>query len=367
MVRTFFIVASGICLTAAACSRHETALEPTQEPASPQSVSPVAVAPATPVVETTTASPATPVTSSTVEASSRLRDLVAAYLVSDDQGGWRKDEKAATELEKLSEEETAHIWPLLKDPQTNIRRGAAVFLAGQFDEADSQQVEAFAALLSDGDGFVRARGLDAARQFLSADKIAALPKVAALLEPTNEGRAENRAAAARLCAAMKKDASGIFPVIEKAAVADPEAKVRAAAATAAAQVAEPQSLVPVLKQVLTDKDSSVRLVAAARLRQLGRDAAPAANELAAALAEPDKNVAEAAAESLIRIGSPAVEPLAEQLSNSKPTARKLALACLAKIGPAAKPAAAQIAKCKQDADAEVRQLAEVALKSIGSP
>jgi HEAT repeat protein len=170
-----------------------------------------------------------------------------------------------------------------------------------------------------------------------------------------------------MCGAMKKDAREVLPTIEKAAIADPDAKVRAAAATAAAQIAEPQDVVGVLKNVLTDKDPSVRLVAAARLRQLGRDAASAAKELSAALADSDKDVAEAAAEALIRMGSPAVEPLAEQLSSSSLTARKLALACLAKLGPAAKSAAPRITKCKQDADSEVRQLAEVALKSTGSP
>jgi HEAT repeat protein len=296
-----------------------------------------------------------------------VRDLISGYIVSDGRGGWRKNEKAATELEKLSAEETSQIWPLLKDSQPNVRRGAAVFFLGQFDEANSQQVEAFTALLSDADAFVRARALDAARQFVTTDKILALPKVAALLEAAHEDRAENRAAAVRLCGAMKKDARDVLPTIEKAATADPDAKVRAAAAMAAAQIADPQAVVEVLKNVLTDKDPSVRLVAAARLRQLGRDAAPAAKELAAVLADSDKDVAEAAAEALIRVGAPAVDSLAEQLSSTSLVARKLALACLAKLGPIAKSAAPRITKCKQDADSEVRQLAEVALKSTGSP
>jgi HEAT repeat protein len=365
MIRTFLFSAGACCVTFAACSRHEAAPEPKQEAFNSQPTAPTEAV-ASPVAPTTTASPAPTASSTPTATSSRLRDLFA-YLVSDGMGGWRKDEKAATELEKLSADETAQVWPLLKDPEANVRRGAAVFLVAQFDESNSQQVESFAALLNDSDPFVRARGLDAARQFVSADKIATLPNIAKLLDATQEQRPENRGAAARLCGGMKKDANGVLPAIERAAIADPDAKVRAAASTAAAQIAEPQDVVAVLKKVLTDKDASVRIVAAARLRQLGRDAAPAAKELAAALADSDKNVAEAAAESLIRVGAPAVELLTEQLSGSSVSARKLALACLAKLGPVANSAAPQIAKCKQDNDAEVRQLADVALKSIGSP
>ena len=108
----------------------------------------------------------------------------------------------------------------------------------------------------------------------------------------------------------------------------------------------------------------MRLVAAARVRQLGPAAAPAANDLAATLADSNTGVAEAAADALIRIGPPAVEPLAGQLAASNIEARKLALACLAKLGPAAKPAAGQIEKLKQDLDPQVRQLAEAALKRL---
>src|SRR5207302_250436 len=158
---------------------------------------------------------------------------------SDGQGGWRKNEKAATELEKLSAEEITQVWPLLKDQQAEVRRGAAVFLLGLFDANDSEQVSAFTALLDAADRMVRARALDADRQ--------------AALAPLTKG--------------------------------------------------------------LADKDAAVRLVAAARLRQLGSTAAPAVKELAAALADQSADVAEAAAEALIRIGSAAVEPVSGQLSS----------------------------------------------------
>jgi HEAT repeat protein len=362
MSQKFLAILCAVYLALTACSRREPAIEPKSEP-------PVAETAQVPASASPTSAPLSspPPVSTPAPMNSRLRDLVESYLVSDGHGGWRKDEKTTTELEKLTADETSQIRQLLTAPQASVRRGAALFLVGQFDESDSRQVEAFTALLADSDAFVRARGLDAARQFGSADKIAALPKIAALLDAQRDDRAENRAAAARLIGGMKKDAHGATPEMEKAAASDADAKVRSAAATAVAQIADTPEVVRVLKKVLTDKDPSVRLVAAARLRQLNRDAAPAAAELAAALADTEKNIAEAAAEALIRIGSPAVEPLAEQLAATSLPARKLALACLVKLGPVAKPAASRIQKCKQDADPEVRQLAEVALKSLGSP
>jgi hypothetical protein len=101
-----------------------------------------------------------------------------------------------------------------------------------------------------------------------------------------------------------------------------------------------------------------------RLKQFGAQAAPAAQELAAALADANTDFAEGAAEASIVIGGPAVEPLAAQLRASSLSARKLALACLAKIGPAAKTAVPKIEACRQDADPQVRQLAETALTRI---
>ena len=185
-----------------------------------------------------------------------------------------------------------------------------------------------------------------------------------MLDPQREGRAENRAAVARLCGALKSAAAESLPAIESAAATDPDAKVRAACLAAGAQILAPEPSVAFLKKSLADREAAVRLVAAARLRQLGPAAAPGAKELADILADSDPGVAEAAAEALIRIGSPAVEPLAAQLVSGSTPARRLALACLAKLGPLARPVADQIEKCTQDPDPQVRQLAEAALMRL---
>ena len=216
-------------------------------------------------------------------AASPLRDLAARYLDSDGQGGWRTNEQAATELEKLGPQEAAALWPLLKDPQVDVRRGAAVYLLSQFDPANSEQVAAFTALLGDSDRMVRTRALDAAKQFSKEDQIASLPRLAAMLDPARGASRKSGRRSSGCADALKKDAATALPELESAAAGDPDARVRAAALVAISQIAEPPQAVPLLAKGLADKEASVRLVAAARLRQLGPAAAGAANELAAAL------------------------------------------------------------------------------------
>jgi hypothetical protein len=111
-------------------------------------------------------------------------------------------------------------------------------------------------------------------------------------------------------------------------------------------------------------DPAVRLVAAAKLRSFGGSAAPAAKQLAAALADSDERVRDNAADALIVIGAPAALPIIPQLTGQNTDAKKLALACLAKIGPPAKAALPAIEKCKSDADPEVKKLAEIAAQRV---
>src|SRR5262249_14923361 len=154
------------------------------------------------------------------------------------------------------------------DSQADVRRGAAVFLLTQFNPAESQQREAFLVLLDDTDPMIRARGLDAIRQFSRDDQIVALPRVVVMLDATREPRADNRAAIARLCVLLKADARPALSSLEQAGLSDPDAKVRSAAVAATAVVAEPLELPDYLKKALEDKESAVRVVAAVRLRQL---------------------------------------------------------------------------------------------------
>lgn len=358
-----FVMAWAIVLSCGlGCGRKE----PVAAPSDPPAGTPQVEMPTSPAVKAEAPPVVSPKPATVAAVSSPHRELVGRYLETDGKSGWRKNEQAATDLEKLTAEETAALWPLLKDSDANVRRGAAVFLLAAFDPASREQVEAFGAILDDDDAMVRARGLDAVKQFGPADQIAALPKLSALLDSKREERIENRMSVARMCGAMKREATPALPALKQAAISDPDVKVRAAALGALAQVAEPIEAANTLAAGLGDKDVAVRVVAAARLRQLGPAAAVVAQALAVALGDSSPEVTEAAAEALIRIGAPAAAPLGNQLGSTQVNTRKLALACLIKLGPLAKPAAERIAKCRQDADPEVRQLAETALGRMGA-
>src|SRR5262245_23400032 len=145
------------CLAYWGCNRASPPSPP------PAQAGPAATAP-TPTATPTAGPPqaaTVPAATKTPPSASAGRELVARYLDSDGQGGWRVNEKAATDLEKLSPSEVAELWPRLKDPKVEVRRGAAVFLLNQFDPSNREHVAAFAALLDDGDRLVRARALDA--------------------------------------------------------------------------------------------------------------------------------------------------------------------------------------------------------------
>jgi len=365
MFRTLILLAMLPALAALGCGTRPAANPPPAAAATDPPPSGSTSRPADPAPSTDAVKPQpTPASPAPASAKSPVRDVAARLIESDGQGGWRTNEKAATELEKLGSEGIAQLWPLLTDSSADVRRGAAFQLLGEFNPANRDQVAAMSALLDDADRTVRGFALSTVRQMEATDQAAAVPRLAKMLDPAREEKATSRAAVARLLGGLRQSAAGGLPTLIATAADDPEASVRAASLMAISQVAPPEHAVALLAKGLSDKEPSPRVVAAARLRQLGPAAAPAAKDLAAALADSEARVAEAAAEALINIGQPAVEALAGQLTSSNINARKLALACLAKIGPPAKSAASAIEKCKQDPDSQVRQLAEAALRRI---
>lgn len=293
-----------------------------------------------------------------------LRTLVAGYLESDGQGAFRPREEAATALEKLPSEQVDMLWTLLSDREVQVRRGAAFFLLGQFDPQQPRHIQAFAALLNDPDRTIRGLALAALRQCSRSHQREQLGRVVPLLDPAREEHAEHRAAVARWLGQLREDAQAALPALTSAVRADPDPRVRGAALVSVSQVAPIPAALPVLVEALDDREPSVRLVAAARLRQMDAAAALAADRLAARLADDDSRVAEAAASALLRIGPPAVPVLSRQLSATQPAVRRLALTVLAELGPAAAPARPHIESCLKDADPHVRKLAEAILARL---
>ncbi len=308
--------------------------------------------------------PAPPITTPSIAAPNNLRELAARYLEGDGSGGWRTNEQAALELEKLGPDVAARLLPLLADQQADVRRGAAYYLLGSFNSNEPAQVRAFSALLGDADRTIRGIGLSAARQMRPEDQAAALPRLAAMLDPAREDKPANRETVARLLAGLKSSAAESIEPLAAAAVGDPVANVRMACLIALSRVAEPKEAAPLVAKGLADKEPAVRRVAAVRLRQIGAGSEPVSQELAAALADSDPDVRAAAAETLVKVGEPAVSHIVGQLATDSLDARKLALYCLINIGPAAKDAAPLVEKCLADNDADVKKLAAAALASI---
>ena len=365
MLRTLILLAILSAFAAVGCGSRPTANPPPRAAATTDTPPSGSASRQTDSVPTTVpAQPQPAATSPPASAKSPVRDFAARLIESDGQGGWRTSEKAATELEKLGAEGIAQLWPLLQDSSADVRRGAAFQLLGQFNPANTDQVAAMSALLGDADRTVRGIGLSAVKQMEPADQAAAVPRLAKMLDPAREEKAANRAAIARLIGSLKQGGAAGLPALIATVTGDSDASVRAASLMAISQVAAPEQAVALLAKGLSDKEPSPRIVAAARLRQLGPAAAPASKELAASLADGEARVAEAAAEALISVGEPAVEALTGQLASENVAARKLALACLAKIGPPAKSAVRAIEKCKEDPDSQVRHLAEAAFRRI---
>jgi HEAT repeat protein len=302
-----------------------------------------------------------------VPAASGLRDAAAKYLSKNAEGIWGRDELAATELERLAAADRDQLLALLADEQAEVRRGAAFFLLADFHPNVATHVAAYTKLLSDPDPTIRGFALEAAKQMQPADQAKAAPQLAEMLDPAREAKADNRAAIIRLLSKLAGDALSAADKIAASAKDDPDPNVRKAALVAMVQVAAPPDAVAALAGGLADGDAGVRLVAAARLRQLGIIAAPASKKLAAALGDNDARVSNAAAEALVNIGATAVGPTTEQLSSNSLAARKLALACLAKIGKEAASAAPAIEKLLQDPDPQTRELAAKAFERIKSP
>lgn len=289
-----------------------------------------------------------------------LRDLAARLVEPAEGAGWRISESAALELERLGADAPAKLLPLLADPLLEVRRGAAFHLLSSFDPAVPEQVTAFKKLLDDKDPTVRNIGFQAVKQLPPTELAATSPQLIVLLDPAHETKPENRAAVARLAGNLGQRGAPFATSLEKTAVSDEDARVRSAATFAYTQISlPPESAVPLLQQVLKDKQPSVRLVAAGRLRNLAAKAAAASTDLGTALADEDEAVRLAASEALVRIGPPAVPALRTALESKNVNAKKLALACLSALGPTAKDALPAIEKAQQDADRAVSEAAKV--------
>ena len=273
-------------------------------------------------------------------------------------------EAASERLDRAVAADPRPLWALLDDASPEVRRGAIFYWLDRFDPADADAVAALSQRLTDPDPAVRAIAISAARRFPPTALVQALPQLNLVLAD-HQGTAETRAAAARLIGTLEELGGQAVSTLTQAAGGDPDPSVRSACLLALGRVAEVKQAVAVLQEALRqDPHPNVRGLAATRLARLGPAAAEAASALAAALADSDEGVGRKAADTLVELGPAAVPPTVAQLDASEAATRRLAVFVLARLGASAKPAIEAVRGRLQDPDAEVRQLAEAAIRRI---
>ena len=272
-------------------------------------------------------------------------------------------EAAREELNNAAVEDEV-LLTLMKDPSAAVRQGAIYYLTGRFVIQDIALQEAFLGALEDENSKVRELALQMVARMPVQTIRPAIPQLVRMLDVSAEEE-RNRATVARFLGRLKIEWQLVLPALVKSVKQDPSVAVRKASLFGVSRIALPKEAVPVYRHILSeDKDVGVRRAAALHLGRLGPEAAAACTELGAALAAEDDQLSDTAAAALTRIGSKAVPVLIEQVSSSIPRARRLAIYSLGVLGPPAKPAIPALKQCLKDSDAEVRQLAEMALRNL---
>lgn len=306
--------------------------------------------------------PSRPPASPTLNA--ELREKLAALIVPGANGRWQIADAVAIELEK-SPALRDNLLLAAQSDSAAVRRGAWHLLAGQFDGNQEESRTLLRGALADDDAIVRALAFRIVNELPEQQQASLVAPLGKLLS-SEELTPENRAAIARILGRLKEDAIEAEESLAFVARNDKQARVRAACLVALWQIASPEANLPRFRAGLQDADASVRVVAAARLREMGPDAAVAAESLARSLEDQDQRVSEAAAEALIRIGEPAVKHLTRELSAESAPARRWAVFALAKLGPVARPALAELEKVSNNdsEEEETRKMAALAVKRL---
>lgn len=155
------------------------------------------------------------------------------------------------------------------------------------------------------------------------------------------------------------------PLID--ALADQEAKVRAAAASALGRMRhEAAEATRALIDAIEDADSEVRRAVVNALGHVAADDPAALPPVAARLNDEDDQVRWSAARVLANYGAPAVPWLVEAMETETVAVRRLVVETLGDLGPAAVTARPALEAALGDPDAEVRDAAEWALGRLNA-
>jgi HEAT repeat protein len=153
------------------------------------------------------------------------------------------------------------------------------------------------------------------------------------------------------------------------ALCDPSHIIRWAAARTLGKAGpvEEATAVPALTRLLFDADLDLRLAAATALERFGPAAKEALPALVRALGASDAEMRLAAMDALRGIGTeaaPAIRPLSAALADPDPRVRRAAAELIAQFGPVAREAESSLRGALNDSNPDVRQAASDALLSI---
>lgn len=170
----------------------------------------------------------------------------------------------------------------------------------------------------------------------------------ALTDDSGSVRATALGALARMGALQEADV--------RAATSDREGRVRARAAELAATL-EPHQAIPLLRQTLNDRETSVVEAACFALGELGEASSPAVENLSDIVRRHDEPLCrEAAVAALGAIGDPAGLPAILDATTDRPAVRRRAVIALAPFSGVEVDAALE--RALEDRDWQVRQAAE---------
>lgn len=282
-------------------------------------------------------------------------------LVSDDP----KERSAASDsLDALGVEAVDYLLTGIADKDPNVRAGAAFGLLARINVLDPRMGWALVAALEDDDQRVRGIALQSIGQLDAKSAATAGPALAAILTRVDESSA-NRAQAARALALAPPNPEGIAALKQVLAGAK-DVALRLACVRAIPKAApSPAEAVDALTPGVKDANANVRRLAVTALGRYGPQAAPAASELAAALAD-EPRIRTAAVSALAGIGAPAVPALVKQLASAETDVKLSAITTLALIGPPARDAVTALKPLAADGDPNIQKAAATALTRIGA-
>jgi HEAT repeat protein len=269
---------------------------------------------------------------------------------------------AAETLGGVGPEVVPQLTRLLGNANARVREGAARAL-GQVGFAARPAVGGLKKLLKDPESTVRTQSALALWTVDqdTLDSLATLKLV--LTDVDNRDRWEVIEAFGIVGVEARPPVKGLLEVLYKA-LKDRDARVRVQAVKWLwRRTGEARIVVPLLRDVVGERDAFVRLVALETLGELGPEAR-VLSLVAGALDDRDPAVRCAALEGLVRAGAGGVTQAAEGLKHRSARVRARVALALGRIGPPAGKAKEALLDALDDSDPSVRRAAGSALRAI---